>query len=166
MLFPPVWSLFAIYHFSGTDQFLYAALPAVAFLSGATLWTSSVFFRFRRQTGSPAAMVLGIAFLLWGLHHLDYPVLRARGAWNPWGYYLDIMFALAVGSGILLLVMEDLERGLGAMAALSGDLQRGDGAVDVPTTAPAARSCVALEPAPPGRVTRPWEASRRWSRAY
>ncbi len=132
MLFPPVWSLFAIYHFSGTDQFLYAALPAVAFLSGATLWTAGVFFRFRRQTGSAAALVLGVAFLLWGFHHLDYPVLRARGAWNPWGYYLDIMFALAVGSGILLLVMEDVERGLGAMAALSGDLQRGEGAVDVP----------------------------------
>lgn len=132
ILFPPVWSLFAIYHFAGPDQFLYAALPAVAFLSGATLWTAGVFFRFRRQTGSPAARVLGIAFLLWGFHHLDYPVLRARGAWNPWGYYLDIMFALAVGSGILLLVMEDLERGLGAMAALSGDLQRGEGAVDVP----------------------------------
>ncbi len=132
ILFPPVWSLFAIYHFAERDQFLYAALPAVAFLSGATLWTAGVFFRFRRQTGSPAALVLGIAFLLWGFHHLDYPVLRARGAWNPWGYYLDIMFALAVGSGILLLVMEDLERGLGAMAALSGDLQRGEGAVDVP----------------------------------
>ncbi len=132
ILFPPVWSLFAIYRFAERDQFLFAALPAVAFLSGATLWTAGVFFRFRRQTGSAAALVLGIAFLLWGLHHLDYPVLRARGAWNPWGYYLDIMFALAVGSGILLLVIEDIERGLGAMAALSGDLQRGEGAVDVP----------------------------------
>jgi signal transduction histidine kinase len=132
ILFPPVWSLFAIYRFAERDQFLFAALPAVAFLSGATLWTAAVFFRFRRQTGSAAALVLGVAFLLWGIHHLDYPVLRKQGAWNPWGYYLDIMFALAVGSGILLLVIEDIERGLGAMAALSGDLQRGDGAVDVP----------------------------------
>ena len=127
-----MWSLFAIYRFAERDQFLFAALPAVAFLSGATLWTAAVFLRFRRQTGSPAALVLGIAFLLWGLHHLDYPVLRKQGAWNPWGYYLDILFALAVGSGILLLVIEDIERGLGAMAALSGDLQRGEGAIDVP----------------------------------
>ncbi len=132
VLFPPVWSIFAIFGFAERDQFLFAALPAVIFLSGATLWTAGVFFRFRRQTGSPAALVLGISFLLWGLHHLDYPVLRAQGAWNPWGYYLDILFALAVGAGILLLVIEDIERGLGAMAALSGDLQRGEGAVDVP----------------------------------
>jgi signal transduction histidine kinase len=132
ILFPLVWSLFAIFGLTEQNQFLFAALPAVVFLSGATLWTAAVFFRFRRQTGSAGALVLGIAFLLWGLHHLDYPVLRAQGAWNPWGYYLDILFALAVGAGILLLVMEDIERGLGAMAALSGDLQRGEGAVDVP----------------------------------
>ncbi|HXW95989.1 MAG TPA: ATP-binding protein [Gemmatimonadales bacterium] len=132
VLFPPVWSLFAIYEFTERDQFLFAALPAVAFLSGATLWTAGVFFRFRRQSGSRGAMLLGIAFLLWGFHHLDYPIFRAKGAWNPWGYYLDIIFTLAVGAGILLLVLEDIERGLGAMAALSGDLQRGDGAADVP----------------------------------
>ena len=124
-LFPPIWSAFAIYHFGVEDQFLYAAVPAVAFLSGATLWTAWVFFRFRRQTGSSGALLLGFSFLLWGIHHLDYPLLRARGAWNPWGYYLDIVFALAVGTGILLLVLEDIDRGLGAMAALSGDLQRG-----------------------------------------
>src|SRR6185312_10252526 len=47
-------------------------------------------------------------FLLWGLHHLDYTFLRARGAWSPWGYYLDILFLLAVGAGILLLVNADL----------------------------------------------------------
>ncbi|HTS88001.1 MAG TPA: histidine kinase [Gemmatimonadales bacterium] len=132
LLLPPIWSLFAIYEFTERNQFLFAALPAVAFLSGATLWTAGVFFRFRRQTGSFGALLLGIAFLLWGLHHLDYPILRAQGGWNPWGYYLDIIFTLAVGTGILLLVLEDIERGLGAMAALSGDLQRGPGAVDVP----------------------------------
>jgi signal transduction histidine kinase len=132
VLFPPIWSLFAVYRFAERDQFLFAALPAVAFLSGATLWTAWVFLRFRRQTGSRGALMLGVAFLLWGIHHLDYPVLRARGAWDPWGYYLDIVFTLAVGTGILLLVLEDIERGLGAMAALSGDLQRGDGVTDVP----------------------------------
>ena len=46
------------------------------------------------STGSFAAGLLGGAFFLWGLHHLDYPVLRAQGAWNPWGYYLDIIFLL------------------------------------------------------------------------
>jgi signal transduction histidine kinase len=130
VLFPPIWAVFAIFHFHERDQFLFAALPAVAFLSGATLWTARVFFRFRRHTGSLGAGILGPSFLLWGLHHLDYPILRAQGAWNPWGYYLDIIFLLAVGAGILLLVLEDVERGLTALATLSGELQRGESATD------------------------------------
>lgn len=133
VLFPVVWSAFAIYRFQERDQFLFVALPAVGFLSGATLWTSGVFFRFRKQTGSSAATLLACAFLLWGFHHLDYPVLRAQGAWNPWGYYLDILFLLSVGVGIVMLVLEDFERGLGALAALSGDLQRGEATLDAPT---------------------------------
>jgi signal transduction histidine kinase len=127
-LFPPLWSYVAIYRI---DHFGWAAGPAVGFLSLATLWTGWVFLSYHRRVGSSGAALLAAAFGLWGLHHLDYPFLRARGAWNPWGYYLDLLFALAVGAGILLLVLDDLRRGLGALSALSADLQRRgrDGAV-------------------------------------
>jgi len=120
-LFPPVWSFIAIYRL---DHFVWAALPAVLFLSFATLATGWVFFRHFDRVGGTGAGLLAGAFLLWGVHHLDYLVLRAQGAWNPWGYYLDILFELAVGFGILLLVLDDLRLGLGALGALSGDLQR------------------------------------------
>jgi signal transduction histidine kinase len=143
VLFPPVWSYIAIYRL---DHFLWAAGPAVLFLSLATLWTSWVFFRYRRRVASSGATLLTVAFGLWGLHHLDYPFLRARGAWAPWGYYLDILLALAVGAGILLLVLDDLRRGLSALSALSGDLQNAGGEQDVlaallarPLTLPAVR---------------------------
>ncbi len=142
-LFPPAWSYVAIYQL---DHFLLAAGPAVLFLSLATIWTGWVFVRYRRQVASSGATLLAAAFILWGLHHLDYPFLRARGAWNPWGYYLDILFTLAVGAGILLLVLDDLRRGLGALSALSGDLQHAGGEEDVldallarPLTLPAVR---------------------------
>jgi signal transduction histidine kinase len=143
VLFPPVWSYVAIYRL---DHFLWAAGPAVLFLSLATLWTGWVFFQYRRRVGSTGAMVLAVAFALWGLHHLDYPFLRARGTWAPWGYYLDILFALAVGAGNLLLVLDDLRRGLSALSALSGDLQTASREPDVltallarPLTLPAVR---------------------------
>jgi signal transduction histidine kinase len=128
VLFPPIWSYVAIYRL---DHFLWAAGPAVLFLSLATLWTAWVFLQYRRMVPSSGATLLWIAFGLWGLHHLDYPFLRARGAWSPWGYYLDILLALAVGAGILLLVLDDLRRGLGALSALSGDLQRAGRQQDV-----------------------------------
>ncbi|MEQ9399519.1 MAG: GAF domain-containing sensor histidine kinase [Longimicrobiales bacterium] len=120
-LFPPVWSYLAIYRL---DSFLLAAGPAVAFLSVATAWTAWAFFRYDRDVGSPAARVLAAALLLWALHHLDYPFLRGRGIWNPWGYYLDILFQLGTGTGILLLVLEDLDQGLRTLSALSGELQQ------------------------------------------
>lgn len=122
VLFPLAWSYIAIYKL---HVFLLAAGPAVLFLSGATLLTAWAFARFHRQVGSGAAGFLAVTFLLWGLHHLDYPFLRARGIWNPWGYYIDILFTLVMGAGMLLLVEEDLHRGLGALSALSGELRAG-----------------------------------------
>lgn len=114
-LFPPLWSWVSIYEL---DDFFWASLPAVLFLSAATLWTGIVFFTHRRRAlrsgtrPGTGATVLATTFLLWGLHHLDYPLLRARGAWNPWGYYLDILFLLGVGAGILLLVVDEQRGGI------------------------------------------------------
>ena len=123
-LFPPAWSYIAIYRL---DNFLLASGPAVLFLSLVTLWTGWVFFRYYRRIRATGAALLSGALLLWGLHHLDYPFLRARGAWSPWGYYLDILFLFATGCGILVLVQDELRRGVAALSALSGDLQpRGD----------------------------------------
>jgi len=109
LAFPPLWSYLAIYRL---QNFLLAAGPAVAFLSGATLVTGVTFLRYRKRHPSAGATVLAATFLLWAVHHLDYPVLRARGVWTPWGYYLDILFTLGVGAGILLLVNHELNEGL------------------------------------------------------
>ena len=143
VLFPPAWSFIAIYRL---DQFLWAAGPAVLFPSLATLGTGWAFYRYRRRVASSGATLLAVSFVLWGLHHLDYPFLRARGAWSPWGYYLDVIFTMAIGAGIMLLVLDDLRRGLSALSALSGDLQSAGREQDVlsallarPLTLPAVR---------------------------
>lgn len=128
-VFPVLWSYIAIFTL---DNFLLAVVPAIAFLSAATLITGISFARHAQRTGSPGAWMLAGAFTLWAVHHLDYPMLRARGAWVPWGYYLDILFILVVVAGIGLLVIDDLRRGLEALARLSADVQasaRGDAVV-------------------------------------
>jgi signal transduction histidine kinase len=124
LVFPVAWSYFAIYRL---DNFLLAAGPAVLFLSLVTLGTGWIFLQYHRQIRTGGAALLAGALLLWGLHHLDYPFLRARGAWNPWGYYLDILFTLATGAGILVLLLDDQRLGLSALLTLSGDLQRESG---------------------------------------
>ena len=120
LLFPALWSYLAIYRL---DNFFLAAGPAVLFLSAATIWAGWVFFRHHRQVRSIGAASLAATLILWGVHHLDYPFLRARGVWNPWGYYLDILFVLAMGAGFFLLVLEEQHRGIGTLSALSADLQ-------------------------------------------
>ncbi len=129
-LFPPAWSYVAIYRL---DNFLLAAGPAVVFLSAATAWTAWVLFRYDREVRSPAARLLTVTLTLWALHHLDYPFLRAWGVWTPWSYYLDVLFELGMGLGILFLVLEDLDQGLRTLTALSGELQdRGRSKESVP----------------------------------
>jgi signal transduction histidine kinase len=129
-LVPVAWAWVAIFVL---QSFTLAASITVVLLAAVTGWTGITFLRYRRRTGSAAAKLVGVTFLLWGLHHLDYPILRAQGLLTPWSYYLDIAFILVTGIGMLLLVLEDLQRGLGTLSALSGDLQRGaarDEAVD------------------------------------
>jgi signal transduction histidine kinase len=123
LLFPPIWSYVAIYRL---DSFFLAAWPAVLFLSGATFFTGWTFYKHHRRIGSGAGLLLSTTFFLWSAHHLDYPLLRARGIWNPWGYYLDVSFSLFVGMGLLLLVLDDLARGVETLSTLSSDLQGGD----------------------------------------
>lgn len=122
LFFPVVWAFIGIYVL---DNFLLAAGPMIGFLSVTTAAAGWAFLRYHRLVGSPAGRFLAIVLFLWGLHHLDYPLLRAQGAWNPWGYYLDITFSISVGMGIVFLVLEDLDQGLANLTALSGELQVG-----------------------------------------
>jgi signal transduction histidine kinase len=124
VLVPPAWSLLAIY---GLDSFAWAAGPMVVFLSVTSAVTAWAFLRYDRMVRSPAARFLVVLLALWALHHLDYPLLRARGAWSPWGYYLDLVFEVGMGLGILFLVLEDLDQGLRTLTALSGELQASPG---------------------------------------
>ena len=117
---PVVWAYASIYVLDGSG---WAMAPMAVFLSLTTAWAAWAFFRYDRLVRSPAARFLCAVLALWALHHLDYPLLRAQGAWIPWGYYLDIGFELAMGLGILFLVLEDLDQGLRTLTALSGELQ-------------------------------------------
>ena len=127
-LFPVGWSFVAIYVLK---DFLWAALPAVLFLSFVTIWTGAVFLRHWQRTRVQGARFLAIALFLWAVHHLDYPFLRARGAWTPWGYYLDIVFLLATATGLTLLVLDELRQGFAALTSLAGVVSDGEHADDL-----------------------------------
>ncbi|HEY4320268.1 MAG TPA: sensor histidine kinase [Gemmatimonadales bacterium] len=118
-LFPLGWAWVAIH---GLDHMELVAIPTLALISGATLWTGRVFWRYAARTHSPGARFVAIAFMLWGLHHLDYLALRARGAWEPWGYFLDILFELAVGIGFGIMALSELAERLASRTEQLGQL--------------------------------------------
>ena len=96
------WAWVTIY---GIGSMLVAGITATLLLSWVTIWTGVVFWRERDRMSSGAAPVLAGAFILWGLHHLDYPLLRGFGAAVLYGVFADVLFLFAIGLGLLFVVL-------------------------------------------------------------
>jgi signal transduction histidine kinase len=96
------WAWFSIY---GIDSMVVAGISATVLLSGVTIWTGIIFWRERARISRGAALVLASAFVLWGLHHLDYPLLRGFGAAVLYGVFADVLFLFAIGLGLLFVVL-------------------------------------------------------------
>ncbi len=101
-----------------------AGTSAVVMLSGVTLWTGVVFLRHGQRTPSVGATVLAWTFLLWGLHHLDYPLLRPLGSGVLYGVFADVLFIVATATGTLFLVLSEGRRALEARTAQLEELTR------------------------------------------
>ncbi len=96
------WAWITVY---GMGSMLAGGISATLLLSGVTLWTGAVFWRERARISSGASPVLAGAFVLWGLHHLDYPLLRGFGAAVLYGVFADVLFLFAIGLGLLFVVL-------------------------------------------------------------
>ena len=82
-----------------------AGISAVVMLSAVTILTGAVFWRRRGRIPSTEAKVLAWTFLLWGIHHLDYPLLRPLGNGVLYGVFADVLFIMAAAVGILFLAL-------------------------------------------------------------
>ncbi len=89
-----------------------AGTTNVLLLAGVTLWTAGVFWRQLRQTPSTGTRLLAWTYTLWGLHHLDYPILRPLGQGVVFGVILDVLFILSVAIGTLVMVLGQERRTL------------------------------------------------------
>ena len=101
-----------------------AGISAAALLSTVTLWTGVVFATHARRVPSGGARLLAWTFGLWGLHHLDYPLLRAFGSGVVWGVFADVLFIVSVSLGTLFLVLGEERRALAARSAQLEQLTR------------------------------------------
>ena len=112
------WAALAIF---GIRSMLVAGITAAVLLSGVTLWTGWVFWRHGVRTRSRGASLLAGTFVLWGLHHLDYPLLRPLGTGVLYGVFADVLFITLAAIGILFLVLAEGRR---ALEARTGQLEQ------------------------------------------
>jgi signal transduction histidine kinase len=89
-----------------------AGLSSALLLSAVTFGTGFVFLRLDRQEPSVGARLLAWGFLLWGAHHLDYPLLRAQGSGVLIGVFMDVTLLILVAVGTLVLVLGEERRTL------------------------------------------------------
>lgn len=98
------WAAFTVF---GIHDMATAGLSSALLLSAVTLGTALVFWRRNRHARSTGARVLAWAFFLWGLHHLDYPLLRAQGSGVLFGAFMDVGLLIMVAVGTMALVLGD-----------------------------------------------------------
>ncbi len=115
------WAWLTIY---GMQSMLVAGITATVLLASVTIWTGVVFWRDRSRASNGATRVLTWAFVLWGIHHLDYPLLRGFGAGVLYGVFVDVLFLFAIGIGMLFLVLGDERSRLASRTAELEQLTR------------------------------------------
>jgi signal transduction histidine kinase len=118
---PIAWGWIAIYVIR---NFVVGGIAAATLLSAVTLWTGIVFFQHWRGTRSTGAGVLSLTFLLWGLHHLDYPLLRFLGSGVLIGVFADVLFIVATAIGTMFMVLSEGRHALEARATQLEQLTR------------------------------------------
>lgn len=115
------WAWLAIYVIRDMRA---AGVSAALLLAGVTLWTGLVFWRRRARGDSTGATILAWTFTLWGLHHLDYPLLRPLGSGVLYGVFADVLLIVAATVGTQFLVLGDGRRALEARSRQLEQLTR------------------------------------------
>lgn len=112
------WSYLAI---MVIESMIVAGVSSIVVLSSATVATGVVLWRQRTRVPGASLPLLAWTFILWGIHHLDYPLLRSFGTAVLYGVFVDVLFIFAMALGVLFLVLGEEQR---ALAARSGQLEQ------------------------------------------
>jgi signal transduction histidine kinase len=115
------WSWISIYMI---DSMMIAGIWSVVMLSAVTVWTGVLLWRDRNHVPGGGGKVLAWSFMLWGLHHLDYPILRSMGAAVLYGVFVDVIFLFMIGLGMLFVVLGDERNRLAARTSELEQLTR------------------------------------------
>jgi PAS domain S-box-containing protein len=92
-----IWSYFAAYR--GGDG-LWFTLPVFLLLAGAGVYTGVLYIRARRR--SRGSRILGIGFLLWGIHLIGFPLASGSQVLMAVAYLTSAILALLIVVGMVV----------------------------------------------------------------
>lgn len=85
--------------------FMVTSLPTFVLQSAIFIWTGLIFIKSSSSQRNERLFV-GLLFIIWGIHKLDYPFLRPVEWFAPIGYTLSAVLELSVAVGILMIYLK------------------------------------------------------------
>ncbi|HLE52636.1 MAG TPA: GAF domain-containing protein, partial [Anaerolineales bacterium] len=107
-------------------SFQFLTTPTFILLGSIYILTGVEFLRSNKIAG-PGKSLTGWAFILWGLHKMNYPLLRPVTWFAPWGFLLASLLSFTVGLGMILVyyfrIREELRQDIHARQQAQRALQ-------------------------------------------
>jgi PAS domain S-box-containing protein len=92
-----IWSYFSAYR---VEDGLWLTLPVFLLLAGAGVYTGVVYIRARRR--SRGSIILGVGFLLWGVHLVGFPLASGSQVLMAGAYLTSAILALLIVVGMVV----------------------------------------------------------------
>jgi len=102
-----VFFLLAAFNIINNTPFILSTVPLFIFLGLVNIWTGICFFKYPLSR-TKLTKILGILFIIWGLHKFDYPFLIHSKVLAPIGFFFASTLSLTVA--ILFLIIHYLEK--------------------------------------------------------
>lgn len=96
---------------STQQPLIFLNLPTFLFLGVIYFWTGVAFIRSQNITGL-GRQVTGWAFILWGLHKMNYPIILNISWLVSWGYFIAAFFEVSVALGTMLVYYQKIREDL------------------------------------------------------
>lgn len=92
-------------------DFMLLTLPTFALTGLIYIWTGIIFLRLK-DSGEMGKKITGSAFIIWGIHKVDYPLLRQAPWFAPWGYLVAVGLEMLIAMGMVVMYFEKIRRQL------------------------------------------------------
>ncbi|HKL24805.1 MAG TPA: PAS domain S-box protein [Desulfuromonadales bacterium] len=110
----PAWNLVfaAIFFWTAIGvfadfSFLLLTIPLFGVMAWINIWVGWIILRSDLPTGA-GKTVVGVTFILWGLHRANFPFLRPMEWFAPFGYLIATLCAVTIAFGMILLFFKKM----------------------------------------------------------